>query len=741
MILAILAIAGASGQESAQAQTYHLTDLGTINQGSGQIISHPAGINNAGQVTGYSYSGTSIHAARFTNGLVEDLGTIPGGSKSYGVGINDLGQVVGDSEYSVNGGSIRHAALFSNGTATDLGFLPGWGNYSRGNGINDSGVVVGHSGPDSDTNVTRAFIWDAANGMRDIGTLGGPYAKAFSINDSGLVTGEARTGTGGDTHAFIWSATTGMQDLGTIAGNFSSGSFINANGHVVGWSLISADNRRHAFLYDGTTMHDLGAIGSNHFFTDRSEAYGVNIHDVVVGTTYLPYQGGAAFQIAFVYRDGQMLDLETLVDESGANYRLYTATGINDAGQIAVDAIRIGSPNQIRAVLLTPNGMATPTPTATPTGTPGATPTPTTTPAPTTTPGATPTPTPTTTPTPAPTATPGVTATPSATPVATPTPTQTPAATPTPFATPTPTPALTATPGTTPIPTPAPTATPAASSTPTAAPTATPTPAAAQAINLSTRMRVQTGDGVGIGGFIITGSAPKRVLLRAIGPSLTQFGVPNVVADPMLELHGPATFVTVTNDNWRNDPAQQAQIQATGLAPTNSLESAIDATLAPGAYTAIVRGTGNTSGVALVEVYDLDQEASSKLDNISTRALISTGDNIVIAGFMVGGQSGSDRVVIRGIGPSLLNAGVPNALADPTLELRDGDGALLVANNDWQSDPLQASQLTSADLAPPNNLESGIVINLPPGRYTALLAGRNGGTGIGLVEVYDRVGP
>ena len=156
--------------------------------------SHPTGINNAGQVAGRSYSGTSLHAARFTNGMVEDLGTIPGGSKSTGVGINDLGHVTGDSEYSVNGGSIRHAALFSDGMAIDLGVLPGWGNYSRGNGINDSGEVVGHSGTDLDTNVTRAFIWDAVNGMRDLGTLGGGFAKAFSINDSSQVTGRADTG-------------------------------------------------------------------------------------------------------------------------------------------------------------------------------------------------------------------------------------------------------------------------------------------------------------------------------------------------------------------------------------------------------------------------------------------------------------------------------------------------------------------------------------------------------------------
>ena len=150
-------------------------------------------------------------------------------------------------------------------------------------------------------------------------------------------------------------------------------------------------------------------------------------------------------------------------------------------------------------------------------------------------------------------------------------------------------------------------------------------------------MRVQTGDNVGIGGFIISGNAPKRVLLRAIGPSLTGFGVPDALADPVLELHGPGAFATITNNDWRD--TQEAEIQATGIPPTNNFESAIVATLAPGAYTAIVRGNGNTSGVALVEVYDLNQGVDSKLANISTRAFVSTGDNIVIAGFTLGGNS------------------------------------------------------------------------------------------------------
>jgi hypothetical protein len=296
-------------------------------------------------------------------------------------------------------------------------------------------------------------------------------------------------------------------------------------------------------------------------------------------------------------------------------------------------------------------------------------------------------------------------------------------------------------------PTPSPTATSTASGTVTPIPSVTPSPnpsvtpaPASQTINLSTRMYVQGGDTAGIGGFIITGTTSKQVLLRGIGPSLAGFGVPDPLADPILELHGPGAFVTIVNDNWRDDPAQAALIQATGLAPTNDLESAIDVTLVPGAYTAIVQGNGNSSGVGLVEVYDLTQAPDSKLANISTRALVSTGDDIVIAGFVLGNHVGADQIIVRGIGPSLVAFGVPNPLPDPTLELRDNNGTLILANNDWQDDPLQAEIISAAALAPTNSLESSIALTLAPGPYTALLAGRNGETGIGLVEVYDRGG-
>jgi hypothetical protein len=256
-----------------------------------------------------------------------------------------------------------------------------------------------------------------------------------------------------------------------------------------------------------------------------------------------------------------------------------------------------------------------------------------------------------------------------------------------------------------------------------------------KAINLSTRMPVQTGDNVGIGGFIITGSTTKRVIIRAIGPSLTGFGVPNALPDPVLELHGPSAFVTVTNNNWRDK--QENEIQATGIPPANDLESAIVATLVPGAYTAIVSGNGGNSGVGLIEVYDLTQTGDAKLANLSTRAAVNTGDNIVIAGFVLSIGNGNDRIVVRGLGPSLAAFGVPNALADPRLELRDTQGALLASNNDWHDHPAQAAELTAAGLAPTDSLESAMVATLPTGLYTALLSGTNGNTGVGVVEVYD----
>ncbi len=286
-------------------------------------------------------------------------------------------------------------------------------------------------------------------------------------------------------------------------------------------------------------------------------------------------------------------------------------------------------------------------------------------------------------------------------------------------------------------PTPRPTVTP--TPTPTASPTPTPSPPSF-AVNLSTRMRVDTGDRVGIGGFIITG-APKYVLIRAIGPSLFNAGVPNPLIDPVLELHGPGGFVTITNNNWQD--TQEQEIKNTGIPPTNNLESAIAIHLSSGTYTAIVRGNGDLSGIALIEIYDLDQGVNSRLANLSTRAFVGTEDSVVIAGFILGGGSppqAGDRIVVRGLGPSLAAGGVSNVLPDPGLQLRDSNGAILSGNDNWQDNPTTAAELIAAGLAPTDDLEAAIALTLPPGIYTALLVGNNG-DGIGLVEVYDRGPP
>lgn len=239
-----------------------------------------------------------------------------------------------------------------------------------------------------------------------------------------------------------------------------------------------------------------------------------------------------------------------------------------------------------------------------------------------------------------------------------------------------------------------------------------------------------------IGGFIVTGTAPKRAALRAVGPSLGSSGLSDVLADPILELRGFNGALLGQNDNWQDDPVQAAQLTALGLALQHPNESGIVTTLAPGPYTAIVAGKNQTSGLGLVEVYDADAAVASRLANISTRGFVQTGNNVMIGGFILGHGNGSANVAVRGIGPSLGQFGLSNLLADPTLELRNSNGALLLANDNWQDDPISAAQLSAYGLAPQNPLESGTFTSLPPGAFTAILAGKNGGVGLGLVELY-----
>jgi glucose/arabinose dehydrogenase len=261
---------------------------------------------------------------------------------------------------------------------------------------------------------------------------------------------------------------------------------------------------------------------------------------------------------------------------------------------------------------------------------------------------------------------------------------------------------------------------------------------ASQPLNISVRSRVGTGNEVMISGFIITPGSPKKVILRALGPSLQQPDIPDPLADPFLELRASDTSLITSNNNWKdNTPAQQQEIADSQLAPSNDSESAIVATLQPGNYTAIIRGQGNTSGIGLLEVYDVDSMSTSRLGNISGRASVQTGANVLISGFIIGQNIGAAKVVVRALGPSLAQSGIADPLGDPTLELRDNNGALLSNNDNWQDDTNQAAQISASGLAPNNAQESAIATSLLPGMYTAIVAGRNGGTGIGLVEVYN----
>ena len=250
--------------------------------------------------------------------------------------------------------------------------------------------------------------------------------------------------------------------------------------------------------------------------------------------------------------------------------------------------------------------------------------------------------------------------------------------------------------------------------------------------NLSTRGTVGTGNNVLIGGVIVEGTAAKKVIVRAIGPSVP---VPGALADPTLELFDGNGQSLAFDDDWQDDQNQAAQIQATTIPPTDPRESALVETLNPGNYTAIVRGAGNTTGIALVEVYDLDSKpAASRLANIATRGIVQSGDNVMFGGFIL--VNGPATMVVRAIGPSLA-AFFPGVLADPALELHDGNGVLIASNDNWQQDSLQAIQVQSIGLAPTNPLESAITTTLNPGNYTTIVRGARGTTGVALVEVYD----
>jgi hypothetical protein len=259
-------------------------------------------------------------------------------------------------------------------------------------------------------------------------------------------------------------------------------------------------------------------------------------------------------------------------------------------------------------------------------------------------------------------------------------------------------------------------------------------PPAAQLLNISSRTTVQTGDHVAIAGFIIFGPAAKRVIVRGLGPSLSGSGIGGSLQNPTLELHDSSGATLATNNNWQD--SQAVEIQQSGLAPSDTRESAIIATLAPGAYTTVLAGATNTIGIGLVEVYDLSRETQSKVVNISTRALVDS-ENVLIGGFIAGGSGpGNAEVVVRGIGPLLGQAGVPGFLPDPTLELRNAQGSLLAFNDDFDDAP-ENSELIPPALQLYKAKDAALPAALPPGAYTAIVRGKGGTSGVALVEIYD----
>jgi probable HAF family extracellular repeat protein len=364
VLVACLAISVSTAGAQMLIRQYNVTDLGVL-PAKKDRVSVPAAINDQAQVTGTSGmsdvdESAFLYDPKHSKGGMQDLGRDNAGI-SRGFAINAVGDVVGDATF---GEAFSHAALFKYGKIVDLGTMK-IGPYSRATGINASGQVVGFASPQRDYGANRAFIWNASTGMKDIGTLGGEYAQAFGINDSGFVTGTAQIADSSReviTHAFIYpmALRKKMVDLGTLGGNDSYGMAINANNHVAGYSTVKTE-RVHAFLHDGIKMRDLGSlgdVGGGNGLTDQSVALGLNIFDQVVGWSYLPIKQGDGKgmplqRTAFIVDQGSMMDLNwMIVPEAARNYWLQAATAINNNGQIVAIAQDLNT-SEIHAVLLT----------------------------------------------------------------------------------------------------------------------------------------------------------------------------------------------------------------------------------------------------------------------------------------------------------------------------------------------------------------------------------------------------
>jgi probable HAF family extracellular repeat protein len=361
------------GTPSANAQTYSVTDLGVLD---GKTQATAVAINEAGQVAGTANGGPGTEAAFRYNGPkggLEDLGQDDGRSVSRAYAIAQDGRVVGESTKYLSSGaeeeSVSHAVIFEKDSLADLGTLPKAGPFSRATGTNSAGQVVGFAGSAFGSAESRAFLWTASSGMVDLGALGGVYAQAMAINEDGVVTGNAEIlgEIAGARHAFLFEIvstklglTGGMRDLGTLGGTHSYGTAINGQNHVAGYSSMEGDDRVHAFLFDGKQMHDLGSLSPDGSKSDQSYAFGINNNGQVVGYSFVSQMETAAairfgtpLQSAFISQDGVMVDLNTLIGKEAVNYHLYSASGINDNGEIVATAYDLNT-ETFRAVVLKP---------------------------------------------------------------------------------------------------------------------------------------------------------------------------------------------------------------------------------------------------------------------------------------------------------------------------------------------------------------------------------------------------
>jgi hypothetical protein len=678
-----------------------------------------------GYAYAYFYESSFAGNATFSDGIIGQFsGNSSAGSATFSTcQVTFYGGSTASNAIFINSNSGSFAAFVDSSTAANGSFLNLGGTVNGGSGggdgfanfssagsatiTNNGGTVGGANGGstifrDSSTayNATISNNGAAASGayggetdFLDTSTAGG----ATLIANGGTGGGEGgkitffRDSMGGMARAEVFG--NGELDIGTDPGSVGSvtiGSIEGTGNVVLEYASLTVGSNNLSTIFSGVIR---GPAGLNRVFAK-------------IGSGILTFQGRPnndyiAATVSLNLVSGSIINLNF----TGApdTIAFLTVDGVEQPQGVYGSATS-GAPNPLPEFAGPGTVQVTRGPTPTPTPTPTQTP-----------------------PSPTPTAT--ATATATFTPAPTPTPTQTP-------------------------PSPTPTATATATATFTPTPTPTPTPAATLG-NISTRAFVQIGDNVMIGGFIVQGTGTKRVIIRAIGPELSQYGVPDPLQDPTLELHDGTGNLIASNDNWQTTiiggiitQDQVQDIQNSGHAPGDARESAIIADLPAGNYTAIIRGVNSTTGVALVEVYDLSPQSgsirniNSILGNISTRAFVQTGDNVMIGGFIVRGTT-PERVIIRAIGPELSQYGVPDPLQDPTLELHDGNGALIASNDNWQTTIIggiithdQVQDITNSGHAPGDPRESAIIAELPAGNYTAIVRGVNNTTGVALVEVY-----